>query len=210
MFCSNCGSPAEGNYCSGCGAALAVLPASGWEYEVRYAVLVRVPQVRLAIEAHARTARKGISGEQFLALCEKTLPGGAPLELLASVVQPIYASWGIGTGKQRSATFEAPIGRMLLHVLCSLARHGQVVRQVQQASDGCLIEAALPSDLWSLEGDLLISVQKQLAGTQIQAATKIKGQLFDWGKSTRCLDRLFADLPCVPDLVGDEPLRRVA
>ena len=62
------------------------------------------------------------------------------------------------------------------------------------ATDGCVFEAVLPSDPMSLEGDLTVSVRRQGAGTEVAAATKIAGQMFDWGKSRRCLDVFFADL----------------
>ncbi len=48
--------------------------------------------------------------------------------------------------------------------------------------------------MFALEGDLLVSVRRTASGAEVDAATKIGGQLFDWGKSNRSLDRLFADL----------------
>ena len=63
-----------------------------------------------------------------------------------------------------------------------------------QAADGCLLEAALPSDLFSLEGDLLVSVRRVRELAEVDATTRIGGQMFDWGKSNRCLDQLFDDL----------------
>ena len=195
MYCSHCGSAASGNFCSDCGSALvSAADVANWEQEIRYDRLVRLPHIRAAIDEQARRSPKRLSGEQFLALSEGLLPGGAPLQLLASILQPLYASWGIGTGKQRQQAIAAPPGRVLLRLLCSLARNGQTLRQVRQASDGCAIEAALPSDMWALESDLLVAVRANANYTEVQAATKIKGQLFDWGKSSRCLERLLADL----------------
>ena len=70
-------------------------PAGRWEHEPRYEVLVRRPEVRAMIDGHVRLSRKRITGEQFLALCEKLVPTGVPLELLAGIIQPNTASWGI-------------------------------------------------------------------------------------------------------------------
>lgn len=155
---------------------------------------MRSPGVRDAIDRHAATARKGMTGEEFLAKCDEVLSLGVPLEKIAAYVQPMYAKWGIGTGKSRSVVIDASVRDVLLRVLCSFARHGQTLRDVQQAEDGCALEATLPSDLWSFEGDLLVTVTRRGSQTHVEAATRIKGQIFDWGKSARCLDTLFEDL----------------
>jgi hypothetical protein len=68
------------------------------------------------------------------------------------------------------------------------------VREVHQLSDGCIIKAALPSDVFALEGELIIGVSRQPGGTRIEARTEIAGQMFDWGKSGRCLEELFGEL----------------
>ncbi len=165
-----------------------------WQREVRYEALIRRPEVRSLIDRHARLAKKGITGEQILAIYDQLVPLGVSMEKLAGIIQPLYAKMGIETGKEQQAVFPVPPGRMIVRALCFLARRGQAIRTVEQAADGCLLEAALPSDLWSLEGDLLIGVHERLGGTQVTATTRIPGQWFDWGKSRRCLDRLFEEL----------------
>jgi hypothetical protein len=72
------------------------------------------------------------------------------------------------------------------------------LKQVRQGTDGCLFEAELPSDMWSFAGDLFIEVRKEGTGTVAEARTVIKGQLFDWGKSKRCLEELLSDLDRMP------------
>jgi hypothetical protein len=69
-----------------------------------------------------------------------------------------------------------------------------VLRSVTQAEDGCLLEAVLPSDLFALEGDLLVSVRRSGGLAEVRASARIGGQIFDWGKINRCLDQLFDDL----------------
>lgn len=214
MFCSECGKPAQRKYCSHCGQPLTmptanvertqlelvpveVVPAElvpDWDREVQYLAILKFPGVRDTIERHARQAPRRMSGEQFLALADKLAPLGVSYETLAAVVQPISTRLGIKTGKQRAEHVKAPVGRVLVRALCSLARHGQTLRGVTQAADGCVLEAVLPSDLFALEGDLLVSVRRVGAQTEVTGATRIAGQLFDWGKSHRCLDQLFADL----------------
>jgi hypothetical protein len=206
MFCSECGKPAQGKFCSLCGAPLAatelatdVVPTGivpEWEREVQVETILKYPGVRDAIERHAQQATKRLTGEQFLKLADKLVPLGVPLEGLVSVVQPLYARLGIKTGKERVYQVAAPVGQVIVRALCSLARHGQKLRGVTQAVDGCLLEASLPSDVFALEGDLLVSVRRSGAQAEVRGATHIGGQLYDWGKSNRCLDKLFTDLTC--------------
>jgi hypothetical protein len=89
-------------------------------------------------------------------------------------------------------------GTVIVRAICSFARNGQILQRVQQFEDGCLLEATIPSDMWSLEGALYVSVRKAGAGTCVEGTSKIQGQLFDWGKSRRCLETLFADLKATP------------
>jgi hypothetical protein len=200
MFCSECGKPAGGKFCSHCGTPLAaaeVAPAevvADWDREVRYETILKFPGVRDTIERHARQAPKRMSGEQFLALADKLVPLGVPLEGLVSLAQPFYERMGIKTGKERARQVGAPVAKVIVRALCSLARHGQTLRGVTQAADGCLLEASLPSDLFSLEGKLVVSVRRDGPQAEVCGATHIPGQLYDWGKSNRCLNALFTDL----------------
>ena len=204
MFCSNCGAEVSGNFCSKCGAPVrnvSVSPggmAQDWSGEVRYEKLIRISEVRDIVSRHASMAKNRLSGEEFLAFSDKIIPLGFSLEKLGAVVQPISAQIGMKTGKEYSETLSSPPGTVIVAALCSLARHGQVMQQVRQFEDGCLLEATLPSDIWSFEGALYVSVRKTGTGTRVDGATKIKGQLFDWGKSKRCLETLFADIKATP------------
>lgn len=204
MFCSNCGAEASGNFCSKCGSSLRdttiPLPAvvQDWSEEVRYEHLIRIPEVRALIDKHVSMARKSLSGEEFLALADKVLPLGVSLEKLGGAVQPIYAQLGMKTGKEHSEVLPTSPGTVIVSALCSLARNSQVLQQVQQLEDGCLLEAILPSDIWSWQGILYVSVRKVETGTRVDGATSIKGQWFDWGKSKRCLEMLFSDIRATP------------
>jgi len=206
MFCSECGVTVRGKFCSACGAPVAIaegLPpipdvppvvAPQWESEVCYEKILKFPGVRDTIDRSTRQARKRMTGEQFLAVADKVVPLGVSLEGMASVIQPLYAKLGIKTGKERSHHVPAPVGQVIVRALCSLARNGQTLRNVTQAPDGCLLEATLPSDLFTLEGDLRVSVRRNGSQAEVNGVTYIGGTFFDWGKSNRCLDRLFTDL----------------
>lgn len=201
MYCSNCGAEAAGNFCSKCGSPLkgdsqASLPqvSEDWRTSVNYDALVHEPEVRNVIAQHASLAKKGMSSEEFLALADKVVPFGFSIEKLATTAQPIYARLGIKTGKEKVADFDRPAGVVVVAVLCSLARHSQVLRSVQQFENGCLIEASMPSDIWSFEGSIFVTIRCEAGAVRLEAATKIEGQLFDWGKSQRCLDALFSEI----------------
>ncbi len=249
MYCSECGKPASGKFCSNCGtpltataAAVSVaapivpqavaagvppaphLPLSAalaataptantpvanspvvnlqvvnFDQEWRYDELMKVPDVRRMIERHAGMARTAISAEQFTRFADKILQNPLPSDKLAAFAQPIFGSMGIRTGKDRTVTLDAPIGRAMVRVLCSLARHGQSLRGVQQGPDGCIFTAVLPSDPMSLEGDVSVTLRRRDArSSDVTAAMKITGQLYDWGKCRRALDAFLADMQIDP------------
>jgi hypothetical protein len=210
MFCSQCGAKAAGKFCSACGAPLlAIAPATNlddhdpqppidWKNSVNYETLLQVPEVRDRIAKSAAQSKKHMTGEEFLDMYGAALGklSGVPLPMgkMAPFFQSMGARLGFKTGKSRTQLIAAPPGSVLVALLCSLARHGREVRSVQQLADGCVLTAALPSDLFALEGDLILGVARHPGGTRIDARTDIQGQWFDWGKSTRCLDDLFRDL----------------
>jgi hypothetical protein len=201
MFCSECGQKASGKFCCHCGHVLA--PAEPevaadvvveWDSEVHYETLMRSNEVRTLIDQHAQMAKKRMTAEQFLALADKLIPQPVSMEGLAIVARPLYAKLGMKVGKQSSTWIAAPVARVIVRALCSLARHGQGLRGVTQGSEGCTIEAELPSDLLSMAGTLLVTIHRQGPGSAVSAETRIEGQLLDWGKSRRALDRLIDDL----------------
>jgi hypothetical protein len=211
MFCSDCGKEASGKYCWNCGAPL--LAGAGlehvelvevtvdWTQIIEYDALLKIPAVRERIARHAALSPKRMSAEEFLEGCDKVLGplmGGVPMAPLAKIIQPLYAKLGIQTKKGRSESLARRPGEVLVGVLCSLAAHGNTLRQATQAQDGCILEATIPSDIWSFAGDLVVTVRPQRHATLVEAAATFKGQTFDWGKGRRCLDRLFDDLSQLP------------
>src|SRR5262245_14743271 len=96
MFCSECGKPARGKFCSHCGSALAadlkvvssddpagevvaVELVPEWDREVHVETILKYPGVRDAIDRYAQLAPKRMSGEQFLELADKLVPLGVPM-----------------------------------------------------------------------------------------------------------------------------------
>ncbi len=201
MYCSNCGSAATGNFCSQCGSKIAAVAtqiagipsvvAADWRFESSYDALVAKPWVKDRIAQKAAKARPGISGETVLDAFDKLTGNPIPSKTLAGVLQPLYGRMGISTGKTQDRVVRHPIGAAIVAGLCALAGNGHAVLAVQQCDNGCEVTAKLPSDMFALEGTLIVLFRTSDVGTHIEAATKIAGQWFDWGKSMRCLKRLF-------------------
>lgn len=209
MFCSECGHKAAGKFCSSCGHRLDAklvaddstipLPVD-WSGITDYETLLRIPKVRDRIARSAAQSKKSMTGEDFLDMYGKALgklsglPISLPMSSIAHFCQSTYAKLGIKTGKSRVQFIQKPPGTLLVEILCSLAKGGRTLRNAHQLTDGCILTAALPSDLLALEGDLIIGVTRTIMGSQVEARTHIPGQMFDFGKSTRCLDALLTEL----------------
>ncbi|MEO6192020.1 MAG: hypothetical protein ABIS20_03360 [Thermoanaerobaculia bacterium] len=199
MYCSNCGAKAEGSFCSSCGKPLEKSDGSSgalfsdWSNEVRYDFLLKIPEVRSKVASYTNHDAKVITGEEFLKLCD-SVPLGLPISKVITAAYPILAKSRVRTGKSRVEHLSSPPGKTLVATLCALSLRGLSLRHVHQEEDGCVLEAVLPSDVWSLEGDLVVAVRRGGVGALVEASTKIKGQMFDWGKSRRCLDMFFSDL----------------
>ena len=213
MYCSNCGNKAEGNFCSSCGApltgranapaahpAVAGTPAQAPGAAFDLAEAARTLEARELVARYAAMAPRRMSGEDFLKSFDKPFRAmtGIPISPLATVAQPIYTRLGIRTGKERVETIGRPAREAFLALLCSLARNGQAVRALHTATDGCVVEAVLPSDLRSFEGTILVTLRRADPGTELRASTIVPGQLFDWGKSSAALDALLADVRSIP------------
>lgn len=224
MFCSQCGVSAHGKFCHQCGHSLAGVEAdvltlrdedfepapAEWEQFSRYEQVVRVEAVRTVIAQHAGQAKKGLSGEAVLALYDKVMSSPVPLESLAGFLQPLYASWGIRTGQERTEDLPVPIGRVIARTLCSLAKHAQTFEGVEQHPSGCVLTAELPSSVCALKGKIIVALIKRDMRTRVHARTDIPGQMYDWGKSQRCLDILYADLHADMGLPPGSKRRQVA
>jgi hypothetical protein len=211
MFCSECGVQAEGKFCWSCGKPLlqgglpsitpnsdiAKSPPCDWTELTDCQSLVAIPEVRERIAQHAAKAKKRFTGEDFLAVCDKVfapMSGGVPLALIAKIAQPIAERLGLKTGKTRSERMVERPGTVIVAVLCSLAQNAQQIREATSATNGCTITASIPSDMWSLNGDLVVTVRAEGKITVVESGLTIPGQMYDWGKCNRVLDRLFDEL----------------
>ena len=211
MFCSECGSEAAGKFCWSCGKPLrqtaaqtgdinddgVILLTEHWSELTDCQALLAVPEVRARIERHAALSKTKFSGEDFLECCDSLLSpltGGVPLTLIAKFAQPISEKLGLKTGKKRQQYLNERLAVAIVSILCSLAQNGQKLLGVEPTDAGCMLRATIPSDIWSIKGELLIAVRSEAEATLVEADVTIAGQIYDWGKSNRVLNRLFSDL----------------
>ncbi|WDI43558.1 hypothetical protein [Bremerella sp. P1] len=220
MYCSNCGVKAGGNFCFQCGCRLqqadevaseGLVPTiQSWDEDANYERIAQHPEVRTAIASHAAQARPCLSAEAILEIADKVVPIGISYSAVASIAQPMWASLGVRTGKQRSAVLDLPIGRAMARVLCSLAKNQQPVQRVEQEADGCTIQAELPSSIWAMKGVLTVKLTRQDDGCVVTVATDIPGQAFDWGMSQRCLDTMLQEIQQDLELPPAQPRSQAA
>jgi hypothetical protein len=213
MYCSNCGAQASGNFCFACGAKLAVdqpvametstadshatsgIPANPL-LDNNYALLLQSPDVRRLIEHYAKQAPSNRSAEDFLKLADHAVKPFTKVSFatIAQIIVPIYQQLGIKTGKSYSNTFAISIQDMIIKILCSLAKNGYPLQSVERASNGLLFLARLNSDMWTWGGDIVITLENQDSKTSVSIDVKIKGQLYDWGKSKSIIEKISTDI----------------
>jgi hypothetical protein len=168
---------------------------------------MQVPDVRDRIARAASEAHRGMSAEEFLAMGDTVLggvvPTAVPLSKVVDIVQPIATRLGIKNHKRRSEQVAQPPGRVLVGVMCSLALRSMTISAVHQASDGCVIEAEVPSSMWVTSAGLVATVTGRGDATEMEAAVTARGQMYDWGKGKAALNALFDDVAryAAPDLV---------
>ena len=170
-----------------------------WTQSVVYRDLVARPELRMLIDAAAARYKPGMSAEAFMKDADKLmsaagLGAGVSLALVAEIAKPLGEKLGIKTGKTVSQRLELPPGRAIVATLCSLASRGQTLKALRQGADGVVIEAVLPSDMFAVEGTLFVTIRRDGTGTIVEAATKVTGQMFDWGKSSRALRTLLGEI----------------
>lgn len=217
MFCTNCGrrmSEAH-RYCGACGTpvGLAADPAPDpaaaaapdrrggtlpWTDTVDYRQVLADPKVAALVARAADTNPGGMSADAFLTsakpLLAMTPARLVPVKLLAEVAPDLYARMGISTTKHDSAQFDAPPGRVIAAILCSLASRGQTLREGAQAEDGCVLTAVLPSSAWHWAGTIAAEVARDGPGTTVSATVNIPGQAFAWGRGTKAAAALLTDV----------------
>ena len=224
MFCTHCGRAAQPEhvFCAGCGtrllretpastglmAAAAPQPAApsppapwtgeDWRETTNYRVVLAHPEVKALIADAAKASKAGMSADEFMKLAQPVLDaagsGGVPMKLIAEIATPIYAKMGVKTGKDAKNGYATPYGRVLAAILCSLASRNQRLIAIEEGTDGCVVQAEIPSSMTTWKGKMSLTVERKPEGTLVSSAVVFEGQSSDWGRSKRVLDDLHQDI----------------
>lgn len=240
MYCVHCGAEGAATYCAVCGQrqeverqvppeanlgqtdtsdvgscteASELRPPVCWTKSLQYNDVLASPEPRERIAAASRGASQGVTGEDLLAVFDAVSPIGFSLGKLTNAVLPIYDKLGIRIDRESQALFDAPPGRVILAVLCTLAARSLAIADVRQDANRCALLADLPWGLMTNPGKLHVLVMADDPCVRVSLATRISGQWYDFGKSQRLIDELFDAIQ--GDLTSQQsgrlsPYRRVA
>ncbi|QDV25100.1 hypothetical protein [Aureliella helgolandensis] len=198
MYCSECGKPADGKFCSHCGCQLqgqpTLPPVVDWQSSIDYATIIAVAEVREEIKFAEARATKKLNGDSFLDFMDQVvqpLTGGVSTRMAAKLSKPISTALGFRTGKSHRELLKLPPGKAIASILVGLAENGHQLTRVEQESTHCRLTASIPADLCSIDGEMRILIESTADGTLISAEAIIDGQWYDWGKCQRRLNELF-------------------
>lgn len=212
VFCAGCGTRLErdGAPVTGLMAAAAPEPVAAppppqapwtgedWRETTSYRVVLAHPEVKALIADAAKASKADMSADEFMKLAQPLLDasgsGGVPLKLMAEITTPIYAKMGIKTGKDTKNGYATPYGRVLAAILCSLASRNQRLVAIEEGTDGCVVQAEIPSSMTTWKGKMSLSVERKPEGTLVSSAVVFEGQSSDWGRAKRVLDDLHQDI----------------
>ena len=167
-----------------------------WSLEKDYETLINYPEVRDLVAKSARKSHKNSSAQEFLESVDFAfkLRTGFSLKTLSDVIVPIYQKIGMSTGKSAIKTVSLTVSEVIVKTLCSLVKSGYPLKATERASNGLILIARIPSDMWTWGGDLLITIEELNLKTRIAIDIKIKGQLYDWGKSKSVIKKMLSGL----------------
>jgi hypothetical protein len=86
-----------------------------------------------------------------------------------------------------------PMG-VLAAILCSLSSRNHTLVVVHEGTDGCALQAEIPSSMTTWKGKLSMTLERKAEGTLLSSAVVFEGQSSDWGRSKRVLDDLHQDI----------------
>lgn len=221
MYCVHCGADNAATFCAACGRRQHVDrkvqfesdvveadlsdsdPSSAssdgstvqssicWTESIQYETVLANPEPRERISAAGRRATEGVTGDDLLAVFDAVSPIGFSLGKFTNAILPIYDKLGIKTDRESQAMFDAPPGRVMLAVLCTLAAKSLAIADVRQDPNKCSLSAEIPSGLITNRGKLHVLISVQDLDVQVSLATTISGQWYDFGKSKRLIDEMF-------------------
>lgn len=173
-------------------------PLEDWRETTNYRVVLNHPEVKALLADAAKANRAGMTADEFMKLAQPILnaagSGGVPMKLISDIATPIYAKMGVKVGKESRNGYATPFGRVLAAMLCSFASRSQTLVGVQEGTDGCVVQAEVPSSMTTGKGKLTLTVERKAEGTLVTSAVVFEGQSSDWGRSARVLEELHTDI----------------
>lgn len=150
------------------------------------------------IESAEGTYEKGMSAGEFLKISAPFLKmigiKGVPLRTMGEIMPDWYSKMGIKTGKSAHQSFALLPGQVIAAVGCSLAAWNMPLIDGEQAVDGCALKAKIGSSMFTFGGEFTVTITRRGQHTDVEAASIIPGQLFDWGASKGYIANLFGDI----------------
>ena len=202
LHCPKCQEKITGKYCSECGTKgtdkneSKELIVKSWREESDLSLIIENPKVQTIIRGVLEKSKKSISADEFLKRVDLLLSPltGISLKKMTDILLPLYKKLGIKTGKSKTAYYSDIIQEVLLKTLCSLAKNNYPLIEVKQAYNGIILIAEIPSDMRTFGGKVIISLQENDEEVQVSIDAKIKGQLYDWGKSKSVIKNIYKDI----------------
>lgn len=174
------------------------VPLEDWRETTDYRTVLAHPEVKALIADASRVSKAGMTADEFLKLAQPVLnaagAGGVSMKLIAEIANPIYAKMGVKTGKDAKNGYATPFGRTLAAILCSLASRNQKLVAIQEGTDGCVVQAEIPSSMTTWTGNLTLTLERKPEGTLVTSAVVFPGQSSDWGRAKRLLEELHQDI----------------
>ena len=174
--------------------AIPAQPVVCWTDSIQYEIVLANPEARKRIAAAGRTAVEGVTGEDLLAVFDAVSPIGFSLGKLTHAILPIYDKLGIKTGHASQGIYDAPSGRVMLAVLCTLAAKSLTIADVHQDPEKCSLTAEIPSGLITNRGKLHSLIEVHELYISVSLAITISGQWYDWGKSKRMINEIYSSV----------------
>lgn len=204
MYCVHCGADGAAAYCRQCGksqdadtpivASLSPARPDAWSQQLQYRPLLEYDEPRARIRAASKQAKRGVSGDDVLAVLDAVIPSPIALSKVTHVMVPIVDRLGIRTQNELQAVWQAEPGRVLLGFVCSLATKSLDVSDVEQAAAECTLSAKLPLGILTNPGMVTAKFETHSGWVRGSFLITIAGQWYDWGKSKRLLEELVAGI----------------
>ncbi len=181
-----------------------MLPVEGsWRTEYRLEVLLNDPDVMALIEEAAQAGRPSSAKETIEKLSKivdavgglvNVPTPGSFLQTAGWLSTPLRWVPGNRVRRTREQVYLRPIGEVTVAALCAFLHEGHPISRLQQTTAGCLIEAPIPRNWLSWKGKITCVTGGDAERASVGLSTRVPGQLFDFGRSRRILNKLVDEI----------------